>query len=1634
MPRKQTRAASSAAAAAHTSNTPTFTSFAAATAHALPTFASTKPTPTTTPWDENALQILRRFSKRDTTTKQRALAELTTHLNNLPDSKPPPGQAFLAAWPSAFQTALEHDSPAVRSAALCTMSLIVNTFRRSVQPIFPDVLPGWIAATGDLNPSAADAASKSLREILHTPTHREKVAAKYASDFRQYVVDALSSLAPASFQTQASAALAVLSWLLDATNTSDSIAAIIDDNSNPIHVLVKGINKSSVNAAPGACALAIQTLSYMSLDNQADVARAKRFADVAALAIRNRESAGWDLAITLLRSGWHGVFEKSFSKLQNAVHVSVTAPLPNGLHALLPLFDALPPTLASSKFVMTVLNGMRDALNLLSASDDSRCSVSYSLVVLPAFLEAAHFAHAVAARRWLPHGRDELTQFEDAIFFDYIVPACRLFFAGFLPATPRAQVSMRAEGNATSRKGYEAPLKKPVIESASHIARTLRVLTHSRAKLALPCFAESFVDSIGKPNVAERLNRLTLVLRDTNELRFEQQFIYEILDKLLERETRSIANYSRAVAELLLLKACNVNLADESRYLQWKSLVQRVLRSATGMITELGNTTKLKGVDEYGKDIAEICSWVWWATAAFDIKNPLSEIMNALKLSCEPEVSYQILGLVGRAHRTHRDSNLTGSWHPIHGEEFDAILTEAMGAACSTKGCPQASFLVATAVEPSGGYAVSETVLISLAEKVINRIQLTMMDGALDEITELLLCSPLRFVSGDRADVFRNLTATSLLRATYVNSIMEAVLTHLGSVTIDEVARVGEIMIEVLEHNVFPLEDKETLALYATGIAKVVTLLGDRTLAASVSLCRRLMAVSSLRFASDFLKQAPFTHVFGNGEDVRIEMKYFTYLLERVYPERYDSFMEDLETFINNISVDERVNAVTEIMELFLSSGKMIPKHLLAGVITALTTDPQSHVSFRAISQNLEKRLVQKEGVVMDVGRIAHVVHLCALSTTRDNLHNFRGLLDEAVRIMRRDPSSAEAGVAVDILSASLAFTASSGDEMPIPVWLIDLVAICLRTARRHLEQSRKKESFLLPMEGLVGNLFCSVLEHFDGDNINADDLRFWTPRSLECLQSFVQRTDSVKTTDPQELARMVPIINLTLELIRAGKPEGSYQLPSLVDELTHWGSWAAVLLLPILGNQWNPESVSEQDSTKVSREAAAALILKAAERGTLFTPEGGVPVSAEYLHRLIPHLGSKSPLLRKAVLTVLTHGFAIELSGIASKSFPDSENEQVQLATEMIPQELQTALTWSHDRDDRLEQLGRDIDCYELGYFLAWRLFLDLIRADHAKTSKTDTAEDFSFRRVGFVYLRANPSVFANFFNKCVEVVVEGSASEQAAAGIAASLALEVEERAAQGIQLTQHESDESSGGNPTFSNECMSASTDIEQAVGHAAGIVFARALQRLPALSREHMMDRVDRGTFSRVENFVKKRVSPLLIAAEIRKVKEWGAFGGGGAQNGNGDFTEGEVNARGSIPGREVWATYTFSDVTLEIGMRLPDTFPLQSVEVEARSKVGMSEARWRKTLLGMSTLLRSKDGSLAEAVELWRQNLDKTFQGAEECPICYSVLHPSTAALPKMQCRTCKNLFHSDCLCKWFAKSNSSACPLCRSAF
>ncbi|XP_074528876.1 E3 ubiquitin-protein ligase listerin [Halichoeres trimaculatus] len=221
---------------------------------------------------------------------------------------------------------------------------------------------------------------------------------------------------------------------------------------------------------------------------------------------------------------------------------------------------------------------------------------------------------------------------------------------------------------------------------------------------------------------------------------------------------------------------------------------------------------------------------------------------------------------------------------------------------------------------------------------------------------------------------------------------------------------------------------------------------------------------------------------------------------------------------------------------------------------------------------------------------------------------------------------------------------------------------------------------------------------------------------------------------------------------------------------------------------------------------------------------------------------------------------------------------------------------------------------------------------------------------------------------------------------------------------------------------NLCLAVDNikNVEWELPHLACSVYYSTVQDLPAMVRLWWNSQEKRVSAA-VEKFTTKYVSPVLSAQEISSVHSSTQM-----------FENMTVKARSAA--REVIATYSVDDIFIELVIQLPQNHPLGSITVESGQRVGVAVQQWRNWMLQLSTYLTHQNGSIMEGLALWKNNVDKRFEGIEDCMICFSVIHGSNYSLPKKACRTCKKKFHSACLYKWFTSSNKSTCPLCRETF
>ncbi|KAH7423411.1 hypothetical protein KP509_12G054400 [Ceratopteris richardii] len=203
-------------------------------------------------------------------------------------------------------------------------------------------------------------------------------------------------------------------------------------------------------------------------------------------------------------------------------------------------------------------------------------------------------------------------------------------------------------------------------------------------------------------------------------------------------------------------------------------------------------------------------------------------------------------------------------------------------------------------------------------------------------------------------------------------------------------------------------------------------------------------------------------------------------------------------------------------------------------------------------------------------------------------------------------------------------------------------------------------------------------------------------------------------------------------------------------------------------------------------------------------------------------------------------------------------------------------------------------------------------------------------------------------------------------------------------------------------------------------AAGL-YGLLLQVLPACVRVWFTGLRDRSLAGSIESFTSKFCSPHLLAEEFSQVH-------------NTTTTDDTLIIKANQSLGEVVVLYKKEEAGMDMVVKMPKCYPLRAVDIDCTRRLGISETRLRKWMLSMAAFLRNQNGAVAEAIQIWRQNVDREFEGVEECPICYSILHTVNHSLPRLACKTCKHKFHSACLYKWFSTSHKSTCPLCQTPF
>ncbi|KAK7741691.1 hypothetical protein SLS53_004749 [Cytospora paraplurivora] len=207
-----------------------------------------------------------------------------------------------------------------------------------------------------------------------------------------------------------------------------------------------------------------------------------------------------------------------------------------------------------------------------------------------------------------------------------------------------------------------------------------------------------------------------------------------------------------------------------------------------------------------------------------------------------------------------------------------------------------------------------------------------------------------------------------------------------------------------------------------------------------------------------------------------------------------------------------------------------------------------------------------------------------------------------------------------------------------------------------------------------------------------------------------------------------------------------------------------------------------------------------------------------------------------------------------------------------------------------------------------------------------------------------------------------------------------------------------------------------------------LFYLTLKYVPGLFKAWFIDCRSKQTRIAVEPWMIKWFSPIIIHDAIEEVEKWSK-----SQEVS-DPDENELVIKVNYRQREITASYPIDDggdeQSATLLLQINENFPLGNVNVTGLNRVGCSERTWMSWCRTTQGIITISNGSIIDGLSAFRRNVVGALKGHVECAICYSFIAVDKK-MPDKRCGTCKNLFHRDCLFKWFNSANQNTCPLCR---
>ncbi|CAI6091252.1 unnamed protein product [Clonostachys chloroleuca] len=373
---------------------------------------------------------------------------------------------------------------------------------------------------------------------------------------------------------------------------------------------------------------------------------------------------------------------------------------------------------------------------------------------------------------------------------------------------------------------------------------------------------------------------------------------------------------------------------------------------------------------------------------------------------------------------------------------------------------------------------------------------------------------------------------------------------------------------------------------------------------------------------------------------------------------------------------------------------------------------------------------------------------------------------------------------------------------------------------------------------------------------------------------------------------------------------------------------------------------------------------------------------------RLIPDLSEIYPLIASDSRDIQTAGFNILHRVIPSQQEQQSVNILLDKTDARLPDELLSLLldapTLEKYSDDTLSQFPPSLRTY----LLAWKLVFDTFASSSFKI-RTDFTEHLKVEGCS-----------VPLFEFMFDVL-----------GHSAAHAIKLDKVKIEDEHIRDYDIK-------------IAEAEDGEKNMQWLLVHLFYLTLKYTPGLFRAWYLDCRSKQTKIAVEAWTTKYFSPLIIENVLEEVQNW-------AENQEAPGPdEQELLVKVSKPAREVTAGYEVDESQAAIVIKVPPSYPIDSVTVSSLSRVAVTERKWQGWIMTTQGVITFSNGNIIDGLQVFKRNIIGALKGQGECAICYSIIS-TDKRMPDKRCTTCKNLFHRTCLYKWFQSSNQNTCPLCR---